>query len=255
MTAGVLSSEAAAVAAMVGAVAADAEKAYIDSLPDEDLFDAVATVQSELEKAKAALARKRPAPERLTSTKGPFAFFEGTPIDCGAVADAAVDAYMGALSDVELEAMATQTQAELAAAVAALEKKRAARGGGAGRTGHSERRRRERCDARARTLIPEQRGWAALAGAGGAGVQPRGGGDEPPGRPCDGAARGRVGADGRAQDNARRRDRRRRRRRRGPRPRLALAAQMRVPITAPALSGRRRAWAACPSRRRPCSVG
>jgi hypothetical protein len=128
MTAGVLSSEAAAVTAMVGAVAADAEKAYIDSLPDEDLFDAVATVQSELEKAKAALARKRPAPERLTSTKGPFAFFEGTPIDCGAVADAAVDAYMGALSDVELEAMATQAQAELAAAVAALEKKRAARG-------------------------------------------------------------------------------------------------------------------------------
>jgi hypothetical protein len=128
MTAGVLSSEAAAGTAMVGAVAADAEKAYIDSLPDEDLFDAVATVQSELEKAKAALARKRPAPERLTSTKGPFAFFEGTPIDCGAVADAAVDAYMGALSDVELEAMATQAQAELAAAVAALEKKRAARG-------------------------------------------------------------------------------------------------------------------------------
>ena len=41
MTAGVLSSEAAAVTAMVGAVAADAEKAYIDSLPDEDLFDAV----------------------------------------------------------------------------------------------------------------------------------------------------------------------------------------------------------------------
>ena len=35
---------------------------------------------------------------------------------------------MGALSDVELEAMATQAQAELAAAVAALEKKRAARG-------------------------------------------------------------------------------------------------------------------------------
>ena len=132
MTAGVLSSEAAAGTAMVGAVAADAEKAYIDSLPDEDLFDAVATVQSELEKAKAALARKRPAPERLTSTKGPFAFFEGTPIDCGAVADAAVDAYMGALSDVELEAMATQTQAELAAAVAALEKKRAARGGALG---------------------------------------------------------------------------------------------------------------------------
>ena len=83
MTAGVLSSEAAAVAAMVGAVAADAEKAYIDSLPDEDLFDAVATVQSELEKAKAALARKRPAPERLTSTKGPFGGMMLVPAACG----------------------------------------------------------------------------------------------------------------------------------------------------------------------------
>lgn len=95
----------------------------LEGLSDKDLFDAVATVEAELAKAKAALALKAP---KLTKTEGVTACFEGTPIDCGAVADVVIATYVQSLSTPELEAVKAKTEADLAAASSALAAKQSA---------------------------------------------------------------------------------------------------------------------------------
>jgi len=124
-TADLLAIDAKTAAAKVGAIAADAEKAYVDALSDDQLFDTLASMQAELEKAMAAMQRKR-VPDNLTTTDGPRSCYEGTPIDCGAVADAAIAGFFASLTTAELEEMTKQTEADLAAAKAALAKKQAA---------------------------------------------------------------------------------------------------------------------------------
>jgi len=95
----------------------------LEGLSDKDLFDAVARVEAELAKAKAALALKAP---KLTKTEGVKAIFEGTPIDCGAVADVVIATYVQSLSTPELEAVKAKTEADLAAASSALAAKQSA---------------------------------------------------------------------------------------------------------------------------------
>uniref|UniRef100_A0A7S2H169 Uncharacterized protein n=1 Tax=Haptolina brevifila TaxID=156173 RepID=A0A7S2H169_9EUKA len=104
------------------------EKDKLAGLSDEALFETVAQVEAELAAAKAALAVKLPP---LTKTQGPCTFFEGTPIDCGAVADAVVSTYILSMSTAELEAATVDVQAKLATATAALEAKRSAGSGSA----------------------------------------------------------------------------------------------------------------------------
>lgn len=131
-----LSIDVAAVTANVAAEALAAEKAYVEALPDDKLFAEASSIEAELAKALAVLEKKKqaapaPAPPAAdaaapSSSNGPVALFEGTPIDCGAVAAAAVAAQVAALSDAELEKLVADTEAELAKATAAMERKRAA---------------------------------------------------------------------------------------------------------------------------------
>ena len=120
-----LSIDASSVSVAVADATVAAEKAYIDSLPDDKLFDTISEVQEQLAKAMAALEKKGGA-QPAASTSGPCAFFEGVPIDCGAVAAVAIQAYFDQLSTAEMQAMVSTTEAELAKATAALAKKKSA---------------------------------------------------------------------------------------------------------------------------------
>lgn len=124
-----LSIDVAAVTAKVVADAMASEKSYVESLPDDKLFAEAAAVEAELAKALAALQKKKEAAGATAAPsceKGPIAYFECTPIDCGAVAAAAVAAMTAGLSQADVEAMISSTEAELAKAKAALERKLAA---------------------------------------------------------------------------------------------------------------------------------
>jgi len=89
----------------------------LGGLSDQEIFDSVVKLEVELTRARATLALKAP---RLTKTEGVLAYFEGTPIDCGAVADVVVSIYLQSMSTPELEAVTVKTEAELAAATSAL---------------------------------------------------------------------------------------------------------------------------------------
>ena len=125
-----LSVDVAQVTETVAKEALAAEKAYVEGLPDDKLMAEVACVEAELAKALAALEKKKGAAAAAAgekaSFKGPIALFEGTPIDCGAVAAAVVQAQMDALSTAELEAEIAQIKAELEKANAVLKRKQSA---------------------------------------------------------------------------------------------------------------------------------
>jgi len=110
---------------IMAVVESEADKTQLGELSDEALFAAVALVEADLAAAKAALAVKSTS-DALPKTAGPCTMFEGTPIDCGAMADAVVATYLHSIPTPELETMTAETQAKLAAATAALEAKRAA---------------------------------------------------------------------------------------------------------------------------------
>lgn len=108
-----------------------AEKAHVESLPDDKLFAEAAAIEAELAKALAALKKKGGAPPAppagaASSSEGPIAVFEGAPIDCGKVAEAAITAQLAALSEADLKAMIASTEVELAKAEACLAAKKAA---------------------------------------------------------------------------------------------------------------------------------
>jgi len=110
----------------------EAEKAHMESLSDEALLAEAAKVEAELQKAMAALAAKKQATNAcavVPAVAGPSAFFEGTPIDCGAVAAVAMGAALDAMSDAALKAMIDDTEAQIASAKKAIEAKRSAPSG------------------------------------------------------------------------------------------------------------------------------
>ena len=139
--ASVLTVDVAAITAAVTKEALAVEQARVDGLAEADLFAEVASVEEELKKAMAALEKKKgkpaepeppatptkaaPAEPTEAATSAPVVtFFEGTPIDCTAIADAIVAANLESTSDAELSEMVKSCEAELAKASAALAAKK-----------------------------------------------------------------------------------------------------------------------------------
>ena len=80
----------ASITASATAALVETEQKKVDSLSDEELFAEAAKLEQELKKALAAAAKKGSPQAAAQATQGPVAVFEGVPIDCGAVADAAL---------------------------------------------------------------------------------------------------------------------------------------------------------------------
>ena len=118
------------------------QRRAMEGLSTDELFAEAAKVEEALQKAVAALEAKKAGGGGSGSGAardkvGPIALFEGTPIDCGAVAACAVAAAYGAMDGAALEALIAQTEVELSKAKAALERKKAGRGAGGGGGGGS----------------------------------------------------------------------------------------------------------------------
>jgi hypothetical protein len=103
----------------------EAETKALLALPDDQLFAEVAKIEAELKKAQAALQCKQ-ANATPDATIGPCTIFEGSPIDCGKVAKAAIAAVedLEAMAEADLKSMATDVEAQLQKAKAALDQKR-----------------------------------------------------------------------------------------------------------------------------------
>ena len=112
-----LSVDVAAITAAVTAKALEAEKAEIENMDEKALLAEAAKIEAELQKACAALEKKKGGNSTASAASAPTgitANFEGTPIDCGRIAAVVVAA---------IEEDETYLEAALAAAKAALERK------------------------------------------------------------------------------------------------------------------------------------